>query len=170
MKRLAALVFLFQTFSAFSAQLDLALIQFPEVKTAQELNAALDGVKLSELTNADRTVTSVPYLRGGTVLFAQSAPASAVLNSSTRLANSRADVTGTLNQKALQVEIRLSEGVEAGLRRFSSRTYSGFATLSAPQPCVLSIRTLKGKTSSVTKGKSEVKESTTCYVILAQRH
>jgi hypothetical protein len=168
MIRLAALVFLLQTFSAFAAQLDLAVVQFPEVKTTAELNAALAGLNLAEITNADRTITSIPYLQGGRVLFCQSAPSTASLNSSTRLGNSRAEVTGAFKNNSLQVEIRLSEGVDAGLRRFSNRLYSGSASLSTGSPRVLAVRTITGKTNSVSKEKAVVKETVTCHVILAQ--
>lgn len=168
MIRLAALVFLLQTFSAFAAQLDLAVVQFPEVKTTAELNAALAGLNLAEITNADRTITSIPYLQGGRVLFCQSAPSTASLNSSTRLGNSRAEVTGAFKNNSLQVEIRLSEGVDAGLRRFSNRLYSGSASLSTGSPQVLAVRTITGKTNSVSKEKAVVKETVTCHVILAQ--
>ena len=168
MIRLAALVFLLQTFSAFGTQLDLAVIQFPEVKTAAELNAALASVNLAEITNADRTLTNVPYLKGGTVLFTQSLPSAASLNSATRLGNSRAEVTGGFKNNSLHVELRLSEGVDAGLRRFSSRIYSGSAPLSTGAPQVLAVRTITGKTNSVSKDKAEVKETATCHVILAQ--
>ena len=168
MIRLVALVFLFQTFSAFATQLDLAVVQFPEVKTAAELNTALAGLNLAEITNADRTITSIPYLQGGRVLFCRSAPSTATLNSSTRLENSRAEVTGEYKNNSLHVEIRLSEGVDAGLRRFSSRLYSGSAPLSTGSPRVLAVRIITGKTNSVSKGKAEVKETVTCHVILAQ--
>jgi hypothetical protein len=168
MIRLAALVFLFQTLSAFAAQLDLAVVQFPEVKTAAELNAALVGVNLAEITNADRTVTSVRYLQGGKVLFCQSIPSTATLSSSTRLGNSRADVTGTLKNNSLQVEIRLTEGVDSGLRRFTSRTHAGSAPLPTGAPRVIAMRIITGKTNSVTKGSAEVKESVSCHVVLAQ--
>ena len=168
MIRLAALVFLLQTFSAFATQLDLAVIQFPEVKTAAELHAALAGLNLAAITNADRTLTTVPYLKGGTVLFTQSLPSTASLNSATRLGNSRAEVTGAFKNNSLHVEIRLSEGVDAGLRRFSSRIYSGSAPLSTGAPRVLAVRTITGKTNSVSKEKAVVKETVTCHVILAQ--
>jgi hypothetical protein len=168
MIRLAAFFVFFQTLIASAAQLDLALVQFPEVKTAAELNAALAGVNLAEITNADRTITSIPYLQGGRVLFCQSAPSTDSLNSSTRLGNSRAEVTADFQNNSLQVEIRLSEGVDAGLRRFSSRLYSGSAPLSVGSPRVLAVRTILGKTNSVSKGKAEVKETVTCHVILAQ--
>ncbi len=168
MIRLAALVLLFQTLSAFTAQLDLALVQFPEVKTFEQLNAALAGVSLAEITNADRTVTSVPYLQGARVLFAQSLPSTAQISSSTRLGNARADVTGQLKNNSLQVEIRLTEGVDAGLRRFTSRTHAGSSPLPPGSPRVIAIRIMTGKTNTVTKGSAEVKESVSCHVVLAQ--
>ena len=168
MPRLAALLFLLQALSAFSAQLDLVILQFPEVKTIAELDAELAGVNLAEITNADRTVTSVPALKGAYVLFAQSISDTASLRSSTRLGNFRSDVDGSLKGNRLQVEIRLSEGVDAGLRRFSSRIYSGSAALQAGSPKVVSLRVITGKTNSVTKGNSEVKETTSCHAIIAQ--
>lgn len=168
MVRFAALIFLLQTLIASAGQLDLALVQFPEVKTAAELNAALATVNLAEMTNADRTVTKVPYLQGGKVLFFQSAPTAGQIISSTRLGNARADVEGSFKNHFLQLEIRLSEGVDAGLRRFSTRTYSGSAPLLLGAPRVVAVRTIVGKKNSVSKGKSEVKETMSCHVILAQ--
>lgn len=168
MIRLAALVLLFQTLSTFAAQLDLAVVQFPEVKTVEQLNAALAGVSLAEITNADRTVTSVPYLQGARVLFAQSMPSTAQISSSTRLGNACAEVTGQLKSNSLQVEIRLTEGVDSGLRRFTSRTHAGSAPLPAGPPRVIAMRVITGKTNTVTKGSAEVRESVTCHVLLAQ--
>jgi hypothetical protein len=77
-------------------------------------------------------------------------------------------VTGAFKNNSLQVEIRLSEGVDAGLRRFSNRLYSGSASLSTGSPQVLAVRTITGKTNSVSKEKAVVKETVTCHVILAQ--
>lgn len=168
MLRLATVLFLFQMLCLSAGQLDLALVQFPEVKTAEQLNAALASVDLAEMTNADRTITTVPYLRGGRVLFSQSLSSTAALNSSTRLGNSRAEVAGIFKNNFLTVEIRLSEGVDAGLRRFSSRTYAGSAPLQAGVARVVSIRTFTEKSNSVTKAKTEVKESVTCHVIFAR--
>jgi len=165
---LAALVLLFQSVAAFAGQLDLAVVQFPEGKTAAELNAALAGVSLVEITNADRTVTSVPYLQSARVLFAQSMPSAPQIRSTTRLGNARADVVGELKNHALQIEIRLAEGVDAGLRRFTSSTYAGSAPLPAGAPRVVALRTTTEKTKSVTKGNAEVKESTSCQVVIAQ--
>jgi len=168
MIRMAALVFLLQTLSALSAQLDVALVQFPEVKTTEELNTALEGVILSDMTNSNRLISQNANLKGGVVVFAQSLSPTSSFETSTRLETSRVDLTGMLENNSLKVEIRLSEGVEGGLHRFVSRTFSGSAPFSAGTARVLSLRTIKGKTNSVSKGKSEVKESVTCYAIIAQ--
>lgn len=168
MIRLAALFVFLQTLIASAVQIDLALVQFPEVKTAIELNAALEGVNLAEITNADRTVTKVPALQGGRVVFFQSLPSTDQLASSTRLGNSRVDIAGTFKNHSLRLEICLSEGVDAGLRRFSSRTYSGSAPFSFGAPRVIAVRTTIAKKKSVTKAIAEVKETASCFVILAQ--
>jgi hypothetical protein len=53
-----------------AGRLDVAIIQFPEEKAPAELESALAKANLSEMTNADRTRTTQPYLKGGYVLFA----------------------------------------------------------------------------------------------------
>jgi hypothetical protein len=113
-------------------------------------------------------VTSVPYLKGAKILFAQSLPSTAQISSSTRLENARADVTGQLKNNSLQVKIHLTEGVDSGLRRFTSRTHAGSAPLPPGAPRVIAMRIITGKTNSVTKGSAEVKESVSCHVVLAQ--
>ncbi|MFY8268107.1 MAG: hypothetical protein ACOVLK_01805 [Terrimicrobiaceae bacterium] len=168
MFRLAAILLAFQTLAACAAQIDLAVIQFPEPKTAVELAAALQGVSLAEITNSNRTMTGVPSLKGGTVLFAQSIPATPRLESATRLGDTRADVQGTLKNNALHVEIKLSEGVKAGLRRFASRTFSGSASLASGKAQVVSLRTLVSKTQTSVKGNAGVKETVTCNALVAQ--
>jgi len=154
--------------TAHAGQLDLAVIQFPELKTAKELDAALANVSLAEITNSNRTMTSESYLKGGYVIFAQSLPSSAQFASSTRISNSRADVEGRFSGNQMNVNITLSEGVEAGLRRYSSRTYSASAPLSPGQPRVLSIRQVSGRTAAVIKGQSKIKDTNFCSAIIAQ--
>ena len=168
MIRLAVLALIFQSLSAFAGQLDLAVLQFPEVKTVEQLNAALAGANLAEITNADRTVTPVSALQGARVLFAQSLPSTGAIRSSTRLGNSRADVEGIYKNNSLQVEIRLTEGVDSGLRRFTSRTHAGAAPLPPGSPRVIAMRLITEKKKSATKGNAEVKESVSCHVVLAQ--
>ena len=72
------LVNLLATCSSFvtllAGQLDVAVIQFPEQKSLAELQSAFATVNLFEMTNADRTRTANPYLKGGYVLFAQRLP------------------------------------------------------------------------------------------------
>lgn len=154
--------------TAHAGQLDLAVIQFPEVKSAAELEAALANVNLAEITNSNRTMTAESYLKGGYVVFAQSLPSSAQIASSTRLSNSRADVEGRLGADRISLKITLSEGVEAGLRRFTSRSYEANAALSPGQPRVLSIRQVSGRTAAVVKGQSSIKDTNFCTAIIGQ--
>jgi len=169
MHRIAILLVLtaVQTASSFAAQLDIAIIRFPEPKTVEQLNADLAGQSLAEITNADRTVTSVAGLKGGTVLYSASLPAGSPATS-TRLGNSRADTEFALKNGSLTVQVTLSEGVDAGLRKFSSRTYQGAAPLPAGSPRVIALRTIASKTKSVTKDKSEVRDTTTTHALIAQ--
>lgn len=167
MRRLALLFLCLLTSAASAQQIDLAVIQFPEPKTAEELNAALAGTSLVEITNSDRTMTSSPLLKGGTVLFAQSGGLG-IFGSSTRLGAQRADVSGSYRSGRLQVRIELSEGVKAGLRSFSSRTFQGTEAIAPGSPRVIGLRTITRKTQSATKGVMQVGEVTTTNAILAQ--
>ncbi|MFZ4776434.1 MAG: hypothetical protein ACOYM3_13765 [Terrimicrobiaceae bacterium] len=166
-------ILIFLGFLAFSllanaGQLDLAIVQFPEVKTAEELNAALASVILAELTNSNRTMTPESYLKGGYVVFAQSLPATGSFASSTRISNNRADVEGKVSGNNIAVTITLGEGVDAGLRRFSSRTYQANASLAPGQPRILSLRQISGKSAVVTKGQSSIKETNFTSAIIGQ--
>ena len=64
--RFLAAFLLIQAVAASATEIDLALIQFPEPKTAEALNEALKKVDLSAITNADRTMTKEPALQYGT--------------------------------------------------------------------------------------------------------
>jgi hypothetical protein len=125
-------------------------------------------VNLFEMTNSNRTVVDAPYLKGGTVLFAQTLSPSVSFSSATRLGDNRADVSGQLVNNLLSVEITLSEGVASGLRRFVSRTYKGSAPLPPGTPRVISLRVISGKTQSASKGQASIKQTTTTNVIVAQ--
>ncbi len=167
MRRLALLLLCLQTLAASAAQIDLAVIQFPEPKTEAGLNAALAGLNLAEITNSDRTVSRHPDLKYSTVLFAQTTSASA-LNSSTRLGAVRALVRGTLRGGRLDLRVELSEGVQSGLRSFSSRTYQGSTAISPGSPKVVSLRVITKKTNTAVKGVPKVEETTTCHALVAQ--
>jgi hypothetical protein len=167
MRRLALLLLCLQTLAASAAQIDLAVIQFPEPKTEAELNTALAGVNLADITNSDRTITRHPLLRHSNVLFAQTT-SPAALNSSTRLGAVRADVRGTYRNGRIDIRIDLSEGVQSGLRSFSSRFYQGSAALSPGSPKVVSLRVITKKTNTAVKGVPKVEESTTCHAVIAQ--
>jgi len=154
---------------ALAGQLEIAIVQFPESKNPQELTAALAGKRLADITNADRTLTSENYLKGGYVLFAQRVPATANLSSSTRLSNQRADVEGTIASNRLSLTVTLTEGVAAGLRKFSKRIYSGAAQISGGNPVVLSIKQSTTQTQNVLRSEAQPKTVSYCTVLLAQR-
>ncbi|MFZ9920159.1 MAG: hypothetical protein ACO3FQ_03255 [Terrimicrobiaceae bacterium] len=162
-----AAIFLIQAVAAFASQIDLALIQFPETKTAEELNEALVKANLAEITNSNRTMTKERALQNGTVLFTQTI-SSSNLASSTRLENLRADVSGSYKNGRLEVEITLSEGVEAGLRSFTKRTYQGSAELPSGTTRVISLRQIVRKNTVAEKGRIEVRESETTTAIIAR--
>lgn len=153
-----------------AGRLDVAVVQFPEEKSPEELNAALAGESLFEMTNSNRTMTKVSYLKGGYVLFAQSltvAPGSAFA-SVTRIKDERADVQGRYAGGSLTLSIELMEGVKAGLRSFQNKIYSGSASLPAGAPSVLSIRRIRGKAPSVIKGQTKVVKYDLTTAIIAQ--
>ena len=165
---LAALFFLIFSLPAFCGQLTLTIIQFPEVKTVEQLDVALRGVSLVDLTNSNRTMTKVSYLKDGYVLFAQSGPALSHFKSATRLSNVRADVDGSLENGKMEVSIALSEGVAAGLRSFSRRVFQGSGTLRAGQPHVVCLRAISEKSRQVTRGNVKIQETPYCTAITAQ--
>ena len=168
MRKLTVLALLAFSLAANAAQLDLAVVQFPEVKTAGELDAALAKVNLAGITNSNRTMASESYLKGGYVVFAQSLPFSDRFSSSTRLSNSRADVEGRISGGNITVKITLSEGVLAGLRRYSSRAYEANAPLVPGQPRILSLRQVSGKTTLAIRGQASVSETNFLSVIIGQ--
>ncbi|MEI8387020.1 MAG: hypothetical protein WCG76_05430 [Verrucomicrobiota bacterium] len=168
MLKLLGLAVLAFGLAANASQLDLAIVQFPEVKTAGELEAALARVDLAGITNSDRVMTKESYLKGGYVVFAQSLSAGESFSSSTRISNSRADVQGQLARGKISVKITLSEGVQAGLRRFSSRTYEANSPLAPGQTRVLGIRQISAKTTVAIRGQASVSESNYCSVIIGR--
>jgi hypothetical protein len=154
----------------FAGRLDIAVIQFPEEKTPEELDAALARVNLFEMTNSNRTMTREPYLKGGYVLFAQSLSVSpgATFGSSTRIKDERAEVQGSYTGGTLSVTIDISEGVKAGLRSFQNKVYSGSGSLPAGAPAVISLRRIKGKSTQVVKGQSRLEQYQLSTAIIAQ--
>jgi hypothetical protein len=153
-----------------AGRLDVAVIQFPEEKTPEALDAALAKENLFEMTNSNRTMTKESYLKGGYVLFTQSlsvTPGSA-FSSVTRIKNERADVQGRYAGGTLSLSIELMEGVKAGLRSFQNKLYSGSAPLPAGAPTVLSIRRIKGKAPQVVKGSAKMEKYDLTTAIIAQ--
>ena len=165
--KLFAAVFLFHAIAAFATEIDLALIQFPEPKTAEALNEALAKVNLAEITNSNRTMTQERTLQGGAVLFAQRIDSSD-LKSSTRIGDFRADVSGVYKNGVLDIQITISEGVAAGLRSFKKRTFQGRAELPLGTTRVISLRSIIKKNTSAEKGRIDIRESESTTALIAR--
>jgi len=153
-----------------AGRLDVAIIQFPEEKAPAELENALAKVNLFEMTNADRTRTTQPYLKGGYVLFAQRLAASpgSSFSTATRLKNASADVEGHLGAGNISVSVSLMEGVKAGLRTFQKKVYNGSGALPPGSPHVLSVRQIRGQSPSVIKGHAKMESYHLTTVLAAQ--
>ena len=153
-----------------AGRLDVAIIQFPEEKAPAELENALAQVNLSEMTNADRTRTTQPYLKGGYVLFAQRLPASPGSSfwTATRLKNASAEVEGRLGAGSVSVSISLMEGVKAGLRTFQKKVYTGSGPLPPGSPRLLGIRQIRGRSPSIVKEQTKMKSYHLTTVVVAQ--
>ena len=148
-----AAVFLLAQVRSFAGQLDLAVIAFPEDKTVEELNAAFANVDLAEITDADRTRTKESYLKGGTIIFAQSLAATPghSFGTSVRIDNKKAEVSGQLGSGRVQTTIVISEGIKAGLRSLQRKTYQGAGSIGSTGQ-VLSMRISRGQFPDVGKG------------------
>jgi len=142
---------------AHAGQLEIAVIEFPDTKSADELQAAFSKVDLAEISDGDRTRTKEADLKGGYILFSQSIPLAPGNNfsSSTRIALSRADVQGTLSSSSISLNVSISEGVQAGLRRFSKRVYQGSGHFQPGIIQVLSIRQIESRKQIVLKDHQE---------------
>jgi hypothetical protein len=166
----AFLALLLSVVPLLAGQLDVAVIQFSSLRDQGELAAALGRITLAEITDADRTRTKEVALQGGSVLFAQSFPASPgdAFTTSTRLGNTRADVKGRLGSGSLSVQIDLIDGVQAGLRNFQTRTYSGNAPLPSRTASLISIRERRIKSPQLVRGEGKVETATQMIIVAAQ--
>jgi hypothetical protein len=166
--RLISFLFIFPLITVSASQLDVAVVQFPEPKSADEINTALSHVSLAEMTGSDKTVTNIPALQGGRVLFAQSLPSSAVFQSRCRLSDIQGSMEGRYSNDFLSLKITLSEGFNAVLRRLTSHVFEGSGKLSIGQARVIGIRNIEVKKKTASKGNLSVQDDFTCNVILAQ--
>jgi hypothetical protein len=153
-----------------AGRLDIAIIQFPEEKAPAELENALAKVSISEMTSADRTRTTQPYLKGGYVLFAQRLQASPGSSfwTATRLKNASAEVQGHLEAGSVSVSISLVEGVKAGLRTFQKKVYTGSGPLPPGSPRLLGVRQIHGRFPSTVKGQTRMQSYHQTTVVVAQ--
>jgi len=156
--------------SAFAGRLDIAVIQFTDARTPEDIAAGLAKVDLFEITDSDRTETSDRSLRGGHVLFAQRftlVPGSK-FGMSTRIAENRADVSGSLSGSKLAVEIAIQQGVDVGLRKFTRHLFSGSGSIGGGVTKIISVKLSQGKTQSAVKGKSKLETYSYTSVLAAQ--
>lgn len=170
MMRAAIFAILLSLSHAVAGQLDVAVIRFAEAKDPGALGEALSQVRLAEVTDADRTRTSVSQLKNGTVLFAQSFPTNpgSKFATSTRVGNTRADVEGSLGAGSLDLSIAINEGVQAGLRNFQKRNYAGRAALSPGPAALISIRRVENTAPKVLKGQSSPSSEVFTIILVAQ--
>ena len=106
-------------------------------------------------------------MQGGVVLFAQCLDSSN-LDSSTRLGDTRADVSGSYKQGRLEVQITISEGVDAGLRSFTKRSFQGAADLPPGTTRVISLRKITRKITTAEKGRAEIRETESTTALIAR--
>lgn len=156
--------------TSLAGRLDLAVIQFPENKSVEQIEAAFSVESLFDVTNSNRTMSSEKDLKGGYVIFAQSLPIGrgGSFNYSTRIGNERADVQGVLSASGLEASVEIIEGAKAGLRSYQNRVYSGGAALPNGQARVLSMRQIKGKAPYVVKGQAKMDTYSLTTVLIAQ--
>lgn len=153
-----------------AGRLDVAVIQFPEEKTPEELSSAFASQNLYEMTNSNRTRTDESYLKGGYILFAQSLAAArtGTFGSATRIKDSRADIEGQLGASNVSVTVTLTEGLKVGLRSFEKKVFSGAGSLPSGSPQILSIKQIKVKSPSVNKGQAKIERYMVTTVVVAQ--
>ncbi len=156
--------------TASAGRLDIAVIQYGDARDANEQATAFAGEDLFKITDSDSVESSNAAIRGGKVVFAQSivtSPGSSFAYSA-RIGGSRADVSGSLASSNVQVEITVQEGVNIGLRKFRSNSYSASGAISAGQASIIGIQASRGKTASAIKGKQQVVNTNFSTLIVAQ--
>jgi hypothetical protein len=156
--------------SASAGRLDIAVIQYGDARDANEQATAFAGANLFKITDSDSVESSDAAIRGGKVVFAQSLVVSpgASFAYSTRIGSSRADVSGAFSGSTVQVEITVQEGVDIGLRKFKTSSYSANGSLSSGQPSIIGIKASQGKTASAIKGQQKVISTSFSTLIVAQ--
>ena len=158
------------TATTFAGELHLAVVQYTIEKDPALLADGFAGVDLAEATNADSVIKGDNYIRGGSVIFAQSIPASpgSRLTTSTRLGPDRVEVSTALNGSHVAAKISLFSGVQQTLRSFTERTYAAEGDVAGGRPVIISIQRSSGRSANNIKGKVSVKEVGYTTAIIAQ--
>ncbi len=155
--------------TAVAGRLDVAVIQYGDARDANEQAAAFAGENLFKITDSDSVESSDAAIRGGKVVFAQSlviSPGSSFAYS-TRIDGSRADVSGTFSGSNVSIEITVQEGINIGLRKFKSSSYSASGSVSGTAS-IIGIKASRGKTASAVKGIQKVISTNFSTLIVAQ--
>lgn len=134
--------------------LTFAVLQFSSLVEEGELREALAGESLRGVTGKDRMDSRNALLRNVPILFSQEvrvARGSGFANT-TRLGAQQATVEGRVAD-SISLQVTLSEGVDAGLRRFSQSVYRGEGALVSGRPQVLSLRQVDSRTQTAQRGR-----------------
>lgn len=158
------------TTTTFAGELHLAVVQYASDKDPALLAEGFASVDLFEATNGDSVLKGDDYIRGGSVVFAQSVPASpgSRLTTSTRIGVDRAEVQTALNGTNLSATISIFTGVQQALRSFTERTYRGEGNVAGGRPVLINVQRSSGKTANNIKGRMTIKEVGYTTAIVAQ--
>jgi len=158
------------TATSFAGELHLAVVQYASDKDPALLADGFAGVDLFEATNADSVIKGADYIRGGSVIFAQSIPASpgSRLTTSTRLGVDRAEVRTAMNGTNLSASISIYTGVQQALRSFTERRYNGEGDVAGGRPVLISVQLSSGRSANNIKGKVKIKGVGYTTILVAQ--
>lgn len=156
--------------TAFAGQLDIAIVQYASAKDASQLASSFASSNLADIIVSGNVSKADEYINGGSVIFAQTIPASpgSRLSTSTRLGEERVDVRTALNGLKLSANISIFSGVQQALRSFTERNYSGEGDLTGGRPTIIAIHGSSGKSATHFKGRVSIKLVGYTTLIVAQ--
>jgi len=167
---ISLIAFLASIGSSLAGHLEIAVIQYPEARDPSALAQALSQVDLAKLVDGDTTRTRDPILKNGRVIFTQGFPANrgSAFRSTTRMGAFRSDVEGRLGRSDIDFGVSVTEGVQAGLRSFQRRKYSGAGKLPTGPATIVSLQQGQGKSPYIVRGKSKVEKYSFTMAVIAQ--
>jgi len=127
-----------------AGQLTLAVVQFSADGDANTITSGLAGVNLAEATNGERASARGSSIDNGLVLF--SAVVATSPGSSVRFSARQKGQVGTVDALvtagAVRATVTIDETIALGLKRFSTRSYSGDSALPGRDPVLLKAKKL----------------------------